>query len=66
MKYKSGDKVVHFTGTNGMITKVLLDTNNYWFVYMRDGGELARIEIDECEIDGYMEDNEFGFNGNRA
>jgi len=51
MKYKTGDKVTHFTGINGMITNVLLDTNTYWFVYVRDSGELSRIEIDECEIE---------------
>lgn len=61
MKYKTGDKVCHFTGINGMITKVLLDTNDYWFVYLKDNGELSRIEIDECEIEGYMEDNKIGF-----
>ena len=61
MKYKVGDRITHFTGICGMITKVLMDTNSYWFVYMKDNGELARIEIDECEIEGYTEDNKFGF-----
>jgi len=63
MKYKAGDKVTHFTGINGMITKCFLDSNNYWFVYLKDGGELSRIEIDECEIDGYMKNNKIGFFG---
>ena len=61
MKYKVGDKVTHFTGINGMITKVFIDNNNYWFVYLKDNGELCRIEVDECEIDGYTEDNKMGF-----
>jgi len=66
MKYKVGDKITHFTGINGMITKVLLDTNTYWFVYVKDGGELCRIEIDECEIEGYTEENKIGFCKNRT
>jgi len=66
MKYKTGDKVTHFTGINGMITNVLLDTNTYWFVYVRDSGELSRIEIDECEIERYTEDNKIGFGKNKA
>ena len=61
MKYKAGDKITHFTGINGMITKVFLDANNYWFVYMKNNGELARIEIDECEIDEHTENNKLGF-----
>jgi len=61
MKYKVGDKVTHFTGINGMITKVFMDTNNYWFVYLKDNGELCRIEVDECEIGEYTEDNKIGF-----
>lgn len=66
MKYKVGDKITHFTGINGMITKVLLDINSYWFVYVKDNGELMRIEIDECEIEGYTEDNGIGFGKNKA
>jgi len=66
MKYKIGDRIVHFTGIHGMITKVLFDTNNYWFVYLKSGGELMRIEIDECEIDDYTEDNKIGFGKNRT
>lgn len=61
MKYKTGDKVTHFTGICGMITKTLLDTNIYWFVYLKGDGELSRIEVDECEIEGYTEDNKIGF-----
>lgn len=61
MKYKAGDKVIHFTGICGMITKVLLDTGDYWFVYLKDNGELVRVEIDECEIEGYTEGNKIGF-----
>lgn len=62
MKYKIGDKVRHFTGINGMIVKVFNDTNNYLFVYVEDGGKLSQIEIEECEIDEYMDDNfDFGF-----
>jgi len=65
MKYKAGDKVTHFTGICGMITKVLIDTNTYWFVYLNNK-ELSRIEIDECEIEGYTEDNKIGFSRNRT
>ena len=65
MKYKVGDKVTHFIGINGMVTKVMLDTNDYWFVYAKDNGELMRIVIDECEIDGFTEDNKMGFGKNR-
>ena len=61
MKYKVGDRVTHFTGICGMITKVLMDTNSYWFVYLKDDIELMRIEIDECEIDEHTEDNKLGF-----
>ena len=61
MKYKVGDKVIHFTGICGMITKVFLDTDTYWFVYVKESGELIRNEIDECEIEGYMESNKIGF-----
>lgn len=66
MKYKAGDKVVHFTGIHGMITKVFNDTNNYWFVYVKDGDELCRIEVDECEISDYAEYDRFGFHKSRA
>jgi len=66
MKYKDGDKITHFTGINGMITKVFLDTNTYWFVYLKDSGELIRNEIGECEIEGYTEDNKIGFGINRT
>lgn len=65
MKYKPGDKVLHFTGIHGMIVKTLNDTNNYWFVYVKEGGELIRIEIEECEIKDYSEFDRFGFNNNR-
>ena len=65
MKYKAEDKVTHFTGICGMITKVLIDTNTYWFVYLNNK-ELSRIEIDECEIEGYTEDNKIGFSRNRT
>ena len=61
MKYKAGDKITHFTGVNGMITKAFLDTDTYWFVYLKDNGELCRIEVDECEVEGYTEDNKIGF-----
>ena len=61
MKYKVGDRVTHFTGICGMITKVLMDTNSYWFVYLKDDIELMRIEIDGCEIDEHTEDNKLGF-----
>jgi hypothetical protein len=61
MKYKPGDKVLHFTGVHGMIVKIFNDTESYWFVYMRDNGNLERIEIYECEIDGYSEYDKFGF-----
>jgi hypothetical protein len=61
MKYKAGDKVTHFTGVCGMITSVFLDTKNYWFVYLKDNRELMRVEINECEIEGYTEDNKIGF-----
>ena len=66
MKYKPGDKVTHFTGVNGMITKAFLDTDTYWFVYLKDNGELCRIEIGECEVEGYTEDNKIGFGKNKA
>jgi len=66
MKYKTGDKVTHFTGINGMITNVFLDSENYWFVYMKDNSELCRIEIEECEIEGYTEDNKIGFGKNKV
>jgi len=65
MKYKIGDKVTHFTGINGMITRVFLDNKTYWFVYANDG-ELVRPEIDECEIEGYTKDNKIGFGKNRT
>lgn len=66
MKYKVGDKIIHFTGIHGMITRVLLDTNSYYFVYVEDGGKIIRIEIDECEIQGCSEYDYFGFHKNKA
>jgi preprotein translocase subunit YajC len=66
MKYKVGDKVIHFTGICGMITKVFLDTNVYWFVYIKEDGELIRQEIDECEIIEYSKDSKIGFSKDRA
>lgn len=65
MKYKVGDKITHFTGIHGMITKVFIDTSSYWFVYLKENGELVRVEIDECEIEGHTEDNKIGFSKNR-
>ncbi len=65
MKYKAGDKVIHFTGIHGMIIKVFVDTSTYWFVYIKDDGELIRIEIVECEIEGHTEDSKIGFGKNR-
>jgi hypothetical protein len=65
MKYKIGDKVTHFTGVNGMIVGVSLDNNVYWFVYLKDGSELRRVEVEECEIEGYTEDNKIGFSKDR-
>lgn len=62
MKYKIGDKVTHFTGINGMITGVFLDTNQYEFTYLDNNSDIKTIRLVECEIDGYMEDNNFGFN----
>ena len=53
--------MLHFTGIHGMITKVFNDSDNYWFVYMKSDGDLARIEVNEYEIDGYAEYNKFGF-----
>ena len=64
MKYKVGDEVTHFTGINGMVTKVLHDTNTYWFVYLKDNGELDRIDIEECEI-SLEENRKIGFGKNR-
>jgi len=65
MKYKSGDKVIHFTGIHGMIARVLLDSNSYYFVYVEDGGKIARIEVDECEVSDYSEYDRFGFRKSR-
>lgn len=64
MKYKAGDKVTHFTGIHGMITRVLLDSNAYYFVYVEGDKTITRIEVDECEIQGYSEYNYFGFHKN--
>ena len=66
MKYKTGDKVVHFTGIHGMITKVSLDNEMYEFVYLNSDGGLNASNIHECEVEGYSEDNGFGFNKNRT
>jgi hypothetical protein len=66
MKYKVGDNVIHFTGICGMITKVFLDTKTYWFVYVKESGELIRHEIDECEIERCAEDNKIGFGKNKV
>lgn len=36
--------------------------NIYSVMNVNNSGELCRVEIDECEINGYMDDNgDFGF-----
>lgn len=66
VKYPVGSKIKHFSGTDGRITAIFIHGKSraYEMSYQGPDGKPNSVVVEECEIDGFVENRQLGF-GNK-